>query len=143
MHIHVSAVLALAAAGSGQALVIGNACRRVASISGAVGEAARQNWLANNDASAARRRRRAALPVMSTSSEILATLRSLQGPEIFWGADGPKSGHKEDEVRCYEAFDLFVQGLETNGIDLSRVSTRSSHRPTPRSQRRAPPSPPM
>ena len=53
------------------------------------------------------------------SADVIPTLASLMGPEIFWGGEGPPYGRREDDVKGYDGFRRFVHALQTNGIDLS------------------------
>ena len=53
------------------------------------------------------------------SADVIPTLASLMGPEIFWGGEGPLYGRREDDVKGYDGFRRFVHALQTNGIDLS------------------------
>ena len=48
----------------------------------------------------------------------MATLQTLQGPEILWGALGPPLGYEESDVKGIDTFSKFVAGAQACGIDL-------------------------
>ena len=50
---------------------------------------------------------------------IISTLQYLQGPEIFWGAEGPSLGYRESDIKGYDGFGRFVAAIQAYGIDLS------------------------
>lgn len=58
---------------------------------------------------------RASAPRMS----VMDTLPGLQGPEIFWGSEGPPQGHEESEIKGYEGFGKFAAALESTGVAKS------------------------
>lgn len=47
-----------------------------------------------------------------------ATLMSLQGPEIFWGAEGVAVGKEESDIKGYDNFTKLVAACQANGINL-------------------------
>jgi len=47
---------------------------------------------------------------------VMDTLPGLQGPEIFWGAEGVAQGHDESEIKGYEGFGKFAAALESTGV---------------------------
>jgi len=47
---------------------------------------------------------------------IVETLATLQGPEVFWGCDGPALGHEEDEIKGYDNFDVLATTMTANGV---------------------------
>jgi len=46
----------------------------------------------------------------------------MQGPEIFWGADGVLIGYEESDIKGYDTFNTFLQGAAAAGIDLNSGS---------------------
>ena len=50
------------------------------------------------------------------------TLRQMQGPEIFWGAEGVALGYEESAVKGHDNFDHFIKdpevGVEENVTDI-------------------------
>ena len=50
---------------------------------------------------------------------ILATLAGLQGPDIFWGAEGVAKGFQESDVKGRDNFATLAAELQKKGIDLS------------------------
>jgi len=63
-------------------------------------------------------------PTMRTSSinmaNIAETCKSLQGPEILWGPDGPLQDpmKEESDVKGYDGFGKFADACASAGIDL-------------------------
>lgn len=57
--------------------------------------------------------------VTSLDASILDTIKSLQGPEIFWGSEGVALGHEESDVKGYDMFSQLASAIESSGIDLS------------------------
>jgi hypothetical protein len=51
-------------------------------------------------------------------SGALATLQTMNGPEIFWGADGVELGYEESDIKGYEGFGKFCAALSSNGVDI-------------------------
>jgi uncharacterized surface protein with fasciclin (FAS1) repeats len=50
------------------------------------------------------------------------TLATADGPEIFWGPDGPLQDpmKEESDFKEYDKFSIFVQACQANGIDLNQ-----------------------
>ena len=38
-------------------------------------------------------------------SQVVATAKGLQGPEIYWGPSGVTQGYEESDIKGYEKFD--------------------------------------
>jgi hypothetical protein len=51
--------------------------------------------------------------------DVLEDLATLQGPEMFWGSDGPALGFEESDIKGYDGFGKFVEACKAHGIDLS------------------------
>ena len=49
---------------------------------------------------------------------MIATLQTLQGPEIMWGDQGPLNGKEESDIKGYDNFDQLVGALQSAGVDL-------------------------
>ena len=49
---------------------------------------------------------------------MIATLQSLQGPEIMWGDQGPLNGKEESDIKGYDNFDQLISALQGAGVDL-------------------------
>merc|ERR1719453_2432250 len=62
---------------------------------------------------------------MSSSPMMMAnipdTLKSMDGPEIMWGADGPLQDpmKEESDLKGYDTFSTFLDACASNGVDLS------------------------
>jgi len=54
--------------------------------------------------------------------DIAGVLSGLQGPEIFWGPEGPLQDpmKEESELKEYDTFSSFVAACSANGVDLSQ-----------------------
>merc|ERR1711968_209499 len=50
---------------------------------------------------------------------IVDTLKTMEGPEIFWGSDGVLEGYDESDIKGYDNFDQLASAIEGAGIDLS------------------------
>jgi uncharacterized surface protein with fasciclin (FAS1) repeats len=50
------------------------------------------------------------------ASDIITTVKGLQGPVVYWGADGPTQGHEESDVKGYDNFGTFIQAVEQAGL---------------------------
>ena len=61
----------------------------------------------------------AARSATQMSASITDTLKSMEGPEIFWGSDGVLEGYDESDIKGYDNFDVLAGALESNGVDLS------------------------
>ena len=57
-----------------------------------------------------------AAPATALNANIVDTLKSLEGPEIFWGSDGVLEGHDESDIKGYDNFDKLVSALEGQGV---------------------------
>ncbi len=57
-----------------------------------------------------------ASPATALNANIVDTLKSLEGPEIFWGSDGVLEGHDESDIKGYDNFDKLVSALEGQGV---------------------------
>merc|ERR1719181_1609937 len=62
---------------------------------------------------------RAPSPMMATVGETLAT---VNGPEIFWGPEGPLQDpmKEESDLKEYDTFSTFLAACSSAGIDLSQ-----------------------
>jgi uncharacterized surface protein with fasciclin (FAS1) repeats len=49
-------------------------------------------------------------------ANIVDTAKSLQGPVVFWGADGPAIGKEESDIRGYDNFEKFVKAVTDAGL---------------------------
>jgi len=49
-------------------------------------------------------------------ADIIDTAKSLQGPDIFWGSEGPMVGKEESEIKGYDNFGKFVAAVEAAGL---------------------------
>lgn len=49
-------------------------------------------------------------------NDVLTTLASLQGPEIFWGSEGVAFGKEESDIKGYDNFGKFVQAIQAAGL---------------------------
>merc|ERR1719238_1639716 len=56
---------------------------------------------------------------MASIPEVLAT---TDGPEIFWGAEGPLQNPmmEESDLKEYDTFSTFLAACESTGVDLSQ-----------------------
>ena len=61
----------------------------------------------------------AARSATKMDASIADTLKTMEGPEIFWGSDGVALGHDEADIKGYDNFDQLAGALESNGVDLS------------------------
>ncbi len=61
---------------------------------------------------------RASALQMATVGE---TLKTMQGPEIFWGPEGPLQDpmKEESDLKEYDTFSKFLDACAANGVDLS------------------------
>ena len=57
-----------------------------------------------------------ASPATALNANIVDTLKTLEGPEIFWGSDGVLQGHDESDIKGYDNFDKLVSALEGQGV---------------------------
>ena len=57
-----------------------------------------------------------AAPATALNANIVDTLKTLEGPEIFWGSDGVLLGHDESDIKGYDNFDKLVSALEGQGV---------------------------
>ena len=57
-----------------------------------------------------------AAPATALNANIVDTLKTLEGPEIFWGSDGVLEGHDESDIKGYDNFDKLVSALEGQGV---------------------------
>jgi len=55
-------------------------------------------------------------------ASIADTLASADGPEIFWGPDGPLQNpmKEESDFKEYDKFTTFLEACKTHGIDLTQ-----------------------
>jgi len=62
---------------------------------------------------------RAAAPQMAT---IGATLSSMDGPDIYWGEQGPLQNPplEESDFKEYDKYSTFVSACQANGVDLDQ-----------------------
>merc|ERR1719201_2636381 len=58
-------------------------------------------------------------PMMASLKDVLAT---TNGPEIFWGAEGPLQDpmKEESDLKEYDTFSTFLTACDQHGIDLSQ-----------------------
>jgi len=61
----------------------------------------------------------AARSATAMSASIADTLKTMEGPEIFWGSDGVLEGYDESDIKGYDNFDVLAGAIEGAGIDLS------------------------
>eukprot|EP00523_Entomoneis_sp_CCMP467_P020157 CAMPEP_0168859124 /NCGR_PEP_ID=MMETSP0727-20121128/16658_1 /TAXON_ID=265536 /ORGANISM="Amphiprora sp., Strain CCMP467" /LENGTH=243 /DNA_ID=CAMNT_0008913923 /DNA_START=56 /DNA_END=788 /DNA_ORIENTATION=+ len=47
---------------------------------------------------------------------VVASLQSLQGPGMVWGAEGVEQGKEESELKGYDNFDKFYNALQATGV---------------------------
>jgi uncharacterized surface protein with fasciclin (FAS1) repeats len=61
---------------------------------------------------------RASSPQMATIAD---TLKTMDGPEIFWGPDGPLQNpmKEESDFKEYDSFSKFTNACAANGVDLT------------------------
>merc|ERR1719163_916872 len=61
---------------------------------------------------------RMASPMMATVGETLAT---TNGPDIYWGPDGPLQDpmKEESDFKEYDSYSMFLEACSSNGVDLS------------------------
>ena len=52
-------------------------------------------------------------------ADIVTTLQTLKGPEIFLGADGVALGYEESDVKGYEGFGKLLAAISSTGVDMS------------------------
>lgn len=52
-------------------------------------------------------------------ASIIETAASLQGPEIFWGAEGPKQDpmKEESDLKGYDSFNTFLGAVKDAGLE--------------------------
>mmetsp|Transcript_13865 Transcript_13865/g.19855 ORF Transcript_13865/g.19855 Transcript_13865/m.19855 type:complete len:204 (+) Transcript_13865:95-706(+) len=50
------------------------------------------------------------------NANIVDTLKTLQGPGVCWGSEGPPLGHEENEVRFYNNFNNLVKAVSDAGL---------------------------
>ena len=50
------------------------------------------------------------------------TLASLQGPEIFWGAEGASNGYEESDIKGYDNFAKLCAAIASTGLQASLSS---------------------
>merc|ERR1719388_633220 len=62
-----------------------------------------------------------AAPKVATKMDagIVDTLKTMEGPEIFWGSDGVLEGYDESDIKGYDNFDQLSAALDSAGVDLS------------------------
>jgi len=55
-------------------------------------------------------------------ASVADTLASADGPEIFWGPDGPLQNpmKEESDFKEFDKFDLFLDACAANGVDLNQ-----------------------
>eukprot|EP00523_Entomoneis_sp_CCMP467_P008136 CAMPEP_0168740472 /NCGR_PEP_ID=MMETSP0724-20121128/12002_1 /TAXON_ID=265536 /ORGANISM="Amphiprora sp., Strain CCMP467" /LENGTH=263 /DNA_ID=CAMNT_0008787919 /DNA_START=137 /DNA_END=928 /DNA_ORIENTATION=+ len=62
----------------------------------------------------------AAAPVAAAApasgGTVVASLQSLQGPGMVWGAEGVEQGKEESELKGYDNFDKFYNALQATGV---------------------------
>ena len=58
-----------------------------------------------------------AAPATALNANIVDTLKTLEGPEIFWGSDGVLEGHDESDIKGYDNFSKLAAALKD--VDLS------------------------
>ena len=63
-----------------------------------------------------------ATPATALNANIVDTLRTLEGPEIFWGSDGVPLGHDESDIKGYDNFDKLVSALDGQGVSSALAS---------------------
>ena len=49
-------------------------------------------------------------------ADLLDTVKSMQGPEIFWGSEGVALGHEESEIKGYDNFGKLAEAIEKLGL---------------------------
>ena len=59
------------------------------------------------------------------SADVIPTLASLMGPEIFWGGEGPPYSRREDDVKGYDGGGDDVRGYDGGGDDGDRGGARA------------------
>merc|ERR1719310_2511300 len=61
---------------------------------------------------------RMASPMMGTVAETLAT---TNGPDIYWGPDGPLQDpmKEESDFKEYDSYSMFLEACSSTGVDLS------------------------
>merc|ERR1719393_203630 len=61
---------------------------------------------------------RMSAPQMATVGE---TLASTNGPDIYWGPDGPLQDpmKEESDFKEYDSYSMFLEACSANGVDLS------------------------
>ena len=54
-------------------------------------------------------------------ASIADSLAGLQGPEIFWGSEGPLQNpmKEESDLKGYDGFGSFIAGVKAAGVDLA------------------------
>ena len=54
-------------------------------------------------------------------ASIAETLATADGPEIFWGPDGPLQDpmKEESDFKEYDSYSMFLEACSANGVDLS------------------------
>ena len=62
-----------------------------------------------------------ARPSTGLNANVAETLKTMQGPHICYGSDGPTMDppHDENEIKGYDNCDRFLAEVEKAGIDLS------------------------
>jgi uncharacterized surface protein with fasciclin (FAS1) repeats len=55
-------------------------------------------------------------------ASVADTLASADGPEIFWGAEGPLQNpmREESDFKEFDKFSIFLAACQSNGIDLTQ-----------------------
>ena len=55
-------------------------------------------------------------------ANILDTLKSTQGPEVFWGPEGPLQDtmKEESDLKEYDTFSKFIDACAATGVDLTQ-----------------------
>ena len=56
---------------------------------------------------------------MACDATIGQTIRSLEGPVIYWGAEGVGAGFEESDIKGYDNFSRLAAALDMAGIDLN------------------------
>merc|ERR1719152_209738 len=52
-------------------------------------------------------------------ADIMTTLETMDGPEIFWGSAGVEIGYEESDIKGSDGFGKFAAALKAEGVDVS------------------------
>jgi len=50
------------------------------------------------------------------AADIIATVAALEGPVVYWGADGPAVGKEESDIKGYDNFGSFIAAVQKAGL---------------------------